>query len=97
MSKMIISIYYICLSNFSIDTSSKYAINNFFIILRVNTNYFTFFQTNKPLTEKRRRERINNSLMQLKTLVLRGTNKEVGDLPDPFVEIKIRNSLLDVV
>lgn len=49
----------------------------FFSILRVNTNYFTFFQTNKPLTEKRRRERINNSLMQLKTLVLRGTNKEV--------------------
>ena len=53
----------------------------FFSILRVNTNYFTFFQTNKPLTEKRRRERINNSLMQLKTLVLRGTNKEVRRSP----------------
>lgn len=29
------------------------------------------------MTEKRRRERINNSLMQLKSLVLRDTNKEV--------------------
>lgn len=66
----------------------------FLFILQVKTNYFTFFQTNKPLTEKRRRERINNSMMQLKTLVLRGTNKEVGDLPDALVELKIRNSLL---
>ena len=34
-------------------------------------------QTNKPLIEKRRRERINKSLLQLKNLVLRGTNKQV--------------------
>ncbi|CAC5399780.1 HES1 [Mytilus coruscus] len=33
-------------------------------------------KTSKPVTERRRRERINNSLMQLKSLVLRGTNKE---------------------
>jgi hypothetical protein len=39
---------------------------------------FFVLQTNKRLTEKCRRERINRSLLQLKTLVLRGTNKEVG-------------------
>lgn len=39
--------------------------------------FFLFLQTSKPMTEKRRRERINNSLMQLKSLVLRDTNKEV--------------------
>ncbi|CAG2191774.1 HES1 [Mytilus edulis] len=33
-------------------------------------------KTSKPMTERRRRERINNSLMQLKSLVLRDTNKE---------------------
>ncbi|XP_063418057.1 transcription factor HES-4-like [Mytilus trossulus] len=33
-------------------------------------------KASKPLTEKRRRERINNRLSDLKTLVLRGTNKE---------------------
>jgi hypothetical protein len=38
---------------------------------------FLLLQTNKPLTEKRRRERINKSLLQLKNLVLRGTNKQV--------------------
>lgn len=35
-------------------------------------------QNNKPLMEKRRRQRINDSLVQLKSLVLQAMNKDVS-------------------
>ena len=37
-----------------------------------------FVQIKKPLIERRRRERINDSLNQLKNLVLEATNKDVS-------------------
>ena len=37
-------------------------------------------QIKKPLIERRRRERINDSLNQLKNLVLEATNKDVSRL-----------------
>lgn len=38
---------------------------------------FSFAQANKPLMERRRRERINNCLDQLKTMLMDTTKKEV--------------------
>jgi hypothetical protein len=38
----------------------------------------TFFQIKKPIIEKRRRERINDSLNQLKSLVLDAMQKDVS-------------------
>lgn len=50
-------------------------------------------QTNKPLMEKRRRARINDSLTQLKSLVIQGSKKDVSVLsfwaPGVFVFSKI--------
>ena len=43
-----------------------------------NVEYFCIFQSNKPLMEKRRRERINSSLEQLKQLVLEALNRDVS-------------------
>ena len=37
-----------------------------------------FFQSKKPLMEKRRRQRINNCLQQLKSLVLQAMKKDVS-------------------
>jgi len=41
-------------------------------------NCVLFLQIKKPLIERRRRERINDSLNQLKNLVLQATNKDVS-------------------
>lgn len=40
--------------------------------------FFMFIQIKKPLIEKRRRERINECLVQLKALVLEAMNKDVS-------------------
>lgn len=37
-------------------------------------------RTNKPIMEKKRRQRINDSLNQLKDLVLEGLKKDVSSL-----------------
>lgn len=48
-------------------------------IKMLNTqNDLCLFQASKPLMEKRRRERINNCLDQLKTLILEATKKDVS-------------------
>ena len=39
---------------------------------------YTFFQSSKPIMEKRRRARINESLGQLKTLILDALKKDVS-------------------
>jgi len=44
-------------------------------------------QIKKPLIERRRRERINDSLNQLKNLVLEATNKDVSSC---FLKFKFR-------
>jgi len=44
-----------------------------------------FVQIKKPLIERRRRERINESLNQLKNLVLEATNKDVSRPPFSLV------------
>lgn len=41
-------------------------------------NIFLFSQSKKPLMEKRRRARINNCLVQLKSLVLQAMKKDVS-------------------
>jgi len=42
------------------------------------TAYVVFFQINKPLMEKKRRERINNCLNQLKAFLMEATKKDVS-------------------
>jgi Helix-loop-helix DNA-binding domain len=49
-----------------------------------------FVQIKKPLIEKRRRERINECLVQLKALVLEAMNKDVSiscNIPKTFVSL----------
>lgn len=41
-------------------------------------NFIFFFQSNKPIMEKRRRARINNCLNELKTLILDAMKKDVS-------------------
>lgn len=43
-----------------------------------NFNLFLFFQSNKPIMEKRRRARINNCLNELKSLILDAMKKDVS-------------------
>jgi len=43
-----------------------------------NLSYYFPTQSNKPIMEKRRRARINNSLNDLKTLVLESMKKDVS-------------------
>lgn len=47
------------------------------VLLFIFTNNFCL-QSNKPIMEKRRRARINNSLNDLKTLVLESMKKDVS-------------------
>ena len=45
---------------------------------------FLVLQNNKPLMEKRRRQRINDCLVQLKGLVLQAMNKDVSTVQIHF-------------
>lgn len=52
---------------------------NFLLICEVNFFLVVFLlQSSKPQMEKRRRARINDSLGQLKALILEATNKDVS-------------------
>ena len=46
----------------------------------MNINFSLFLQWSKPIMEKRRRERINRSLEELKRLVLEAQNRDVSML-----------------
>lgn len=45
----------------------------------LSINKWFVFQSNKPIMEKRRRARINNSLNELKTLILDAMKKDVSN------------------
>lgn len=53
---------------------------NFCLFLDLLTYSFLFlsFQSTKPIMEKRRRARINNSLSELKNLILDALKKDVS-------------------
>jgi len=53
--------------------------------VRVCVFALLFVKIKKPLIERRRRERINDSLNQLKNLVLEATNKDVSPLSIAFM------------
>ena len=44
----------------------------------INSDALYFFQIKKPLIEKQRRKRINDSLHELKRLVLEALNRDVS-------------------
>ncbi len=58
--------------------------NHFFVFFSFhrNSSGFCVFQSNKPMMERRRRERINNSLETLKKLVLESLKKDVSTRND---------------
>lgn len=63
-------------------------------IFETGINFFSFLQSSKPIMEKRRRARINESLGQLKMLILEALKKDVRISPrhrydDCFEQISI--------
>ena len=49
-------------------------------IRNFHSNFFRNFQTSKPLMEKRRRERINRCLEELKKILLEALRKDVSKI-----------------
>jgi len=63
---------------------------NMYLIKIVRENFTIFgipFQASKPIMEKRRRARINESLNELKTLILEAMKKDVGTIKKPAKEL----------
>lgn len=57
-------------------------------IVRENFTIFGIpFQASKPIMEKRRRARINESLNELKTLILEAMKKDVSSIETPAKEL----------
>ncbi len=61
-------------------------------ILTVNVILFFYLQSSKPIMEKRRRARINESLGQLKTLILDALKKDVSTHLAPWLLIDFKTA-----
>ena len=62
-------------SPFDFSTLAQLNLLNIFL-----KTYFILFQIKKPIIERRRRERINESLTELKTLLLEAMERDVSIL-----------------
>ena len=71
------------------NSETCYSVIFVYLTVVIYCLFMYHLQINKPLMERRRRARINQSLTQLKTLVLSSMNKDVSILLYILVRIKL--------